>query len=1039
MNIIINHTKMPDQDPESSEPEKPSEGARPLVDANIESRINELVGILGNMNCQSNLSQDIPELPGDDPFSDLFSSLDTLQDDFYTITEKYLQSKAELTKQRDLLDELIQEKTRVLVTNNKMLEVQRNEIEFILENALDVFFQISKTGEILFISEEVTALNGLTPKDMEGKLFTSFIPKKELQKLRDVLKDVFKGKEITYFETFVLGKNNEWIPVEINGIQVKKGNKSIGQGTIRNISKRKTMEKQIKDQINALDQSAIVAITDIMGKITYVNDAFCKTSKCSREELLGNHHRILNSEYHSSKFMKDLWTTIQSGKIWKGEIKNKAKDGSFYWMDTTITPFLDNDGKPQQYLAIHFNITQRKEAEIELQKAKERFELALISSKAGVWAWNIKTGEVNFNKRSTEILGYDSDELKLNNNTLLEMLHQDDIPRIMEVLNAHLESETDTYQIDHRCKTKSGELKWIRSTGKVVKWNEDNKPLLAVGTHIDITESKQAENELKLYSNYLKSVFDTSSDGICVSALDGKIETVNSTYLDIYGYNENEIKQKTIADFYPPEELSNLQKHMDTLLKKTDRVHFESTNLRKNGTLFPVSITASLMQDNAGTFIAIITNIRNITDKKRSEKTTQNLLHRLKRSNREMKESEQEMLNILADMKKADEELRLHRDHLEEMVKERTAALENAKQFNENIIQTVPSGLVVFTKKDIISISSSFRDMFQLKRGEYEGSPAEEFFENFRCVDKKVVKNILSGELTKKEDIRCYPFNRSKEWYLDISLSKINIGEADAEEEFLLVIDNVTQRKQDEEKRREMEVQMLVASKMATLGELSTGVAHEMNQPLTFISGFLQTLALDLSKNKIEPEQIEKRLSMANQQIARMTEIINHLRTFGRKDVATTKENIQIPEILDNTLMLLNKRIWFHNIHIVKNIQEALPSILGNATQLEQVFINLIQNATDVLDEKEDNRQISISMKIFKKSIKIKISDNGSGIPPEVKEKIFEPFFTTKEVGKGTGLGLSIIYGIIRDHGGTLKCDSVVGEGTTFTIKLPLE
>ncbi|UCD88090.1 MAG: PAS domain S-box protein [Desulfobacterales bacterium] len=242
----------------------------------------------------------------------------------------------------------------------------------------------------------------------------------------------------------------------------------------------------------------------------------------------------------------------------------------------------------------------------------------------------------------------------------------------------------------------------------------------------------------------------------------------------------------------------------------------------------------------------------------------------------------------------------------------------------------------------------------------------------------------------------------------------------------------------------EKETQLIQASKMSTLGEMATGVAHELNQPLSAIqigADFFQNIVRE--GGEIPLEELALVSEQIASQVARAVSIINHMREFGRK-TEIQREKVDINEPLRAVFALLGEQLRVRGVKLLLDLQDDLPPVFADSNRLEQVFIDLVVNARDAMEEGKERLegetfQNTLKVKTFREDsqVVVTIADTGPGIPDDVKEKIFEPFFTTKEVGKGTGLGLSISYGIVKDYDGTIEVESEVDKGTTFKITFP--
>jgi two-component system, sensor histidine kinase and response regulator len=261
------------------------------------------------------------------------------------------------------------------------------------------------------------------------------------------------------------------------------------------VSQREASRRERDNQQFAVDQHAIVSVTDLKGVILHANDKFCEISGYRRDELVGRNHRIVKSGVHPASLYESLWHTISSGQVWKGELCNRAKDGSTYWVSATIVPSLDADGMPYQYVAIRTDITRRKQIEVSLAEAASRLELATSSAGVGVWGWDVNTKKLWLDQQMAKLFQIDLGQFDGDFRAMGRCLHPDDRDRVYEEFNQALRNGKGL-RTEFRVVWADGTERYLRCAATLTR-GSDGRPAQMVGVDFDITSLRLAELEMR--------------------------------------------------------------------------------------------------------------------------------------------------------------------------------------------------------------------------------------------------------------------------------------------------------------------------------------------------------------------------------------------------------------------------------------------------------------------------------------------------------------------------------------------------------------
>ena len=358
----------------------------------------------------------------------------------------------------------------------------------------------------------------------------------------------------------------------------------------KNIKLHKKLKMAIREnefQLTTMNQHDIVSTTDVAGRITSINEKFCDISGYSRSELLGHNHRLLKSDYHPESFYEELWDTISKGNIWHGEICNIKKNGDEYWVDSTIVPFLNAKGKPYKYVSARTDITK-------LKQSQERLYLSQTFANIGTWDWNIRSGDLYWSSRISQLFGYKKDVDETTFEDFLSVIHPDDREMVVDAVNNCVDNGS-TYNIEHRVVWPDNSVRWMQERGNVVR-AEDGRPLHMLGVVQDITPRVLAEIALKESEEKYRLLFERSEDPMWM-IIDNHFVLANQAAANILHYSSIEELINTHPSDISPEYQPNGKLSYDAAnemmaIAFRDNYHrFDWIHKKKNGEELSVEIT----------------------------------------------------------------------------------------------------------------------------------------------------------------------------------------------------------------------------------------------------------------------------------------------------------------------------------------------------------------------------------------------------------------------------------------------------------------
>ena len=621
----------------------------------------------------------------------------------------------------------------------------------------------------------------------------------------------------------------------------------------------------------------------------------------------------------------------------------------------------------------------------EMERVAQDLTLLIDTANAPIFGIDAK-GKVNeWNQQARKITGFSKKEV-LGRDLVADFITDDYKVSVNEVLAKALKGK-ETANFEFPLFTKLGDRVDVLMNS-TTRRDASGEIIGVVGVGQDITELNKVRVEQVNIANEMTQLVDTANAPIFGIDANGMVNEWNQQAEKITGFDKEEVMGlDLVADFITDDYKASVGEVLERALRGEETANYEFPLFTKSGNRVDVLLNSTTRRDASGRIIGVVGVGQDIT----------------------------ELNKVLAEQASIANEM----TQLVDTANAPIFGIDAQGKVNEWNQQA--ANITGFNKMEVMGL-----DLV-----------ADFIKDNYKASVGEVLEKALKGEETANYEFPLFTKSGDR---VDILLNSTTRRDASG---CIVGVVGVGQditelnqvRVEQETERKLAAAQIIQSSKLATLGEMATSVAHELNQPLNVIRMAAGNSRRKIFKGIIDPQYLNDKLERIEGQTARAAAIIDHMRMFGR-EAKESPEPIDPRNIVINALDLMGEQLRLAGIEIVTEFAENCTSILGHSIQMEQVILNLLTNARDAMVEAAGEAKITLKVFQVDDFIHITSEDTGSGIPDDVLSRIFEPFYTTKEMGKGTGLGLSVSYGIVRDMNGTIFAENI-HNGARFTITLP--